>query len=400
MTTFTRQLLGELLGAALARLHERLGKDTFYAAPLKVEITEVLHGRTGNRNLVFGPDIYGPALFRKGHSAQGDEPKFRDFLRQFPDQVELVERFNGDLVRWLNAPQESVGIGKWKALVREIVEAETARTHADSVSCSKLAIQLKRRDPSFDQRKAGFESFHDLLKSWPEIIEITTILGGGRVRLRGSKAMVAHETVISRPTSSEDSAYLLVDGEDLRQRLHDLIEGKPAPTQFPDWTMVPAWIQSKFPVGELKCRYFMASGPTMSPTMEPFVHFLEQINFKVRSTPVLLGPDQETNRLRRTQRVSAELIKMIEALVPVNASVFVVSHRPECAPALRVLMKSHPDKIVAILGFWEFFPQEIKDLAAEGLRILDLGHDLHCIPDPLPRKISSIAPEFNPSEYL
>jgi hypothetical protein len=400
MATFTKQELAELLRDALARLYDRLGKDTFHAAPLAVEITEGIQRRTGNRNLVLGPEIYESVLFPKDHFADGNGPKFRDFLRQFPDQVELIERYNGDLVRWLNAPQTSVDIKEWKALAQKIIEAETAGTHTDSISCSKLAIQLKRRAPNFDQRKVGFESFHDLLKSWPDVLEFTTVLGGGRVRLRDTKPILSRETLPPRLEAAKEPGYLLVDGEDLRQRLHDLVGAKPAPTQFPDWTKVPAWIQGKFPIGELKCRYFMASGPTMSPTMGPFVHFLEQINFMVRSTSVLLGPDQETNRLRRSQQVSAELTKMLEALVPIKASIFVVSHRPDIAPVLRVLMKTHPDRIVAILGFWEFFPQEYKDLVAEGLRILDLGHDLHCIPDPLPRKISGMAPDFNPAEFL
>jgi hypothetical protein len=144
----------------------------------------------------------------------------------------------------------------------------------------------------------------------------------------------------------------------------------------------------------------MASGPTVSPTIEPFVHFLTQINFMVRSTSVLLGPDQETNRIRRTQQVSSELIKMLEALVPLNASVFVVSHRPEIAPALRGLIRAHPGQNFAILGFWEFFPDEFKELEPQGLRVFDLEHEVHCIPDPLPRKLSSLASGFDPKEYL
>lgn len=400
MPQLSKKNLEEVLAEALLKLHQRTGKDTFHAAPLAVEITEVIHQRTGDRNLVFGPEIYGQALFQKEHFTEGNSPKFRDFLRQFPDQVELVERYNGDLVRWLKAPKSKVDAEHWKSLVREIIETGGASTSAASISCSKLAILLRRIAPDFDQKKLGFESFHDLLKSWPDLVEFTTVLGGGRVRLRKSTALAAEELASTHSKSTLEPAYLLVDGEDLRNRVHDLVGAKPAQTQYPDWTKVPQWVQNKFPARELKCRYFTASGPTVAPSMEAFVHYLTQINFMVRSTPVILGPDQETNRLRRTQQVSAELIKMLEALVPLKASVFVVSHRPEIAPALKELIKAHPGGSFAALGFWEFFPDEFKELASAGLRLFDLVHDVHSIPDPLPRKLSSLASGFDPNEYL
>lgn len=400
--TSDRNFFGELLMQALREFGEKQGRDVVYAAPLANRLRELLRVRLGNDNAEFDGRFFGPALYPELSSVDQAGLKFRDFLEAFPEMVEVFPTPSGDRVRVLD-PEHSKRIEdlgqRYKSMLMDALRELAEFRNEPLVPTVQLVKWLKKRDPEFDPRRLNYGSMTDWLSSLGDIVEVSHLEHGGRVRLIGSAALASEPP---KPMPSTRAGYLLVDSVDALSALHEVLGSKPSQAQLPDWGKVLRFVQQRFPAQLWKGRYFMALQRSQHDQLEGFRSYLEAVGYVVIPLEVQ-GDSLDIHRTveERAAATNSALKRMLAAMKGQDAHVLLVSHSGAISEDLLQLVKERPPGAqVGLLCITDMLPDGLRRLRDVGAIILDLEKDARAFKEALPRR-RLISPEaFDPSRYL
>ncbi len=397
-----RQLFWQMLFDASHELAEKHGRDVIFAAPLANLIQQKLRRKLAKDDLELTGALYGPALFPDLSSTAHSGLKFRNFLESFPDLVEVFRGPSGDMVRVVKAAQElkveELAARYRDLLVRAMQELSRERNEP-SVPAVQLVKRLKKFDPVFEPKRAGYTSLVDWLEGQKDLVEVSHREFGGRVRLTD---MTANVQLPAAKASSVAIGYVFVDSADMLTALHVILGGKPAGPQLPEWSHLLRFLRERFPGTEWRGRYFMTLGKSPADTTEGFKGYLEAVGFKViqLALPGDMRPLEEMLEERcKANRVA--VAKMLGAVAGQGAHVFVVSHNESIALPLSTLLESkRSDVSVGVIGFPERMAESVLRLNESGLTVFDIERDAKLFKQPVPRR-QLISPEaFDPTHYL
>ena len=183
----------------------------------------------------------------------------------------------------------------------------------------------------------------------------------------------------SRPT------YVLVDGENIDATLGASILGRrPQPAERPRWERLLQFVADGAR-GDTHGLFFLA---VTSELPMSFVQALTAMDYK----PIPLRGDGEE------KVVDIAILRTLEELRRRDADVVLVSNDGDFAEHLGALLDGN--RRVSLVAFDEFRNHQFAALAARGLRLFDLEHDVRAFTSRLPRvRIIPIA-EFDPADFL
>ena len=183
----------------------------------------------------------------------------------------------------------------------------------------------------------------------------------------------------TRPT------YVLVDGENIDATLGASILGRrPQPAERPRWERLLQFV-AEGSRGETHGLFFLA---VTSELPMSFVQALMAMDYR----PVPLRGDGEE------KVVDIAIQRTLEEIRGRDADVVLVSNDGDFADHVAQLLGG--DRRVSLVGFDEFRNHQFTALAARGLRLFDLEHDVRAFTSRLPRvRIIPIA-EFDPADFL
>jgi hypothetical protein len=400
-----QQLFWQMLFEASHELAERNGRDVIFAAPLANLIQQKLRRKLADENLELAGPLYGPALFPDIPATAYGGLKFRTFLEAFPDLVEVFRGPSGDMVRVLKAAQEGkveeLAV-KYRDLLRRAMQEISLERGEETIPAVQLAKRLKKFDPAFDPKRAGYTSLVDWLESQKDIVEVTHREFGGRIRLLSPASESEAALLGGVGAQTVPAGYLIVDSADIIATLHTVLGGRPTGPQLPEWSLLLRFFKERFPGVEWKGRYFMTLGKSPADTTEGFKGYLEAVGFKV--IQLALGSEILSREELLEERVNANRIavaKMLSVVDSRTSHVFVVSHSESvAAPLSRLLELKGPGVSVGVVGFPEKCTESVLRLRQSGLTIFDIERDAKLFKQPVPRR-QLISPEsFDPAHYL
>ena len=400
-----QKLFWQVLFEASHELAERNGRDVIFAAPLANLIQQKLRRKLADENLELAGPLYGPALFPDLAPTAYSGIKFRSFLEAFPDLVEVFRGPSGDMVRVVKGAQEGKAEElalKYRDLLNRAMQEISLERGEDTVPAVQLAKRLKKFDPAFEPKRAGYASLVDWLEGQKDIVEVTHREFGGRVRLLKPTAKAEPSVPAGAGAQQVLAGYLIVDSSDILAALHGVLGGKPTGTQLPEWSNLLRFFREHFPGAEWKGRYFMTLGKSPADTTEGFKGYLEAIGFKV--IQLALGAEDRTVEELVEERLKANRVavaKMLTAVMDQGAHVFVVSHSESAVMPLEKLLESRaPGASIGVVGFPERMAEGILALKKSGLTVFDIERDARVFKQPVPRR-QLITPEaFDPAHYL
>jgi uncharacterized protein len=184
----------------------------------------------------------------------------------------------------------------------------------------------------------------------------------------------------------QTSTYLLVDGENIDATLGSSVLGRrPNPDERPRWERLrdyvgDAWEQP------VKGLFFLNASSGHFPAS--FVQAL--IAMQYRPVPLAGEPNQKV--------VDIGIQRTLEALEDRPGDVVLASHDGDFIPQVTRLLG--PDRRVGVVGFREFLNLRFTELAADGLHIFDLEHDIAAFNGVLPRVRIIPIEDFDPLMFL
>lgn len=180
--------------------------------------------------------------------------------------------------------------------------------------------------------------------------------------------------------------YLLLDGENLDATLGNSVLGRrPAPDERPRWERVLAFCEAQWEQ-PVKALFFLNASSGSLPM--PFVQAL--LAMGLRPVP-LSGPPG-------VKVVDLGIQKTLDAIGDRDADVVLGSHDGDFLPQVTSLLGG--GRRVALLGFGEYVNGRFAELAADGLTVFDLEHDVHAFNQPLPRVRILDVETFDPNLLL
>ncbi len=188
------------------------------------------------------------------------------------------------------------------------------------------------------------------------------------------------EVDATRPT------YLLVDGENIDATLGSSVLGRrPNPDERPRWERLRAFVADTWqqPVTGL---FFLNATSGHLPSS--FVQALLAMHY--RPIPLSGGPGQKV--------VDIGIQRTLEALGSRPGDVMLASHDGDFLPQMTALCGG--ERRVAVVGFREFVNLRFTELAADGLEIFDLEHDVRAFTGALPRVRIIAIEDFDPVAFL
>lgn len=180
--------------------------------------------------------------------------------------------------------------------------------------------------------------------------------------------------------------YLVIDGENLDATLGNSVLGRrPAPDERPRWERVLTFCEQRW--GQpVKALFFLNASSGSLPM--PFVQAL--LAMGLRPVP-LSGPPG-------VKVVDVGIQKMLAAIEDREADVVLGSHDGDFLPQVTSLLGG--GRRVALLGFGEYVNSRFSELAADGLQVFDLEHDVLAFNQPLPRVRILDVETFDPTAFL
>lgn len=181
---------------------------------------------------------------------------------------------------------------------------------------------------------------------------------------------------------SENSTYLLVDGENIDATLGVSVLGRrPHPDERPRWQKVlefasRAWDQPAVGL------FFLAVEESLPIS---FVQALTAMGYR----PIPLRGEGKV--------VDIAIQRTAEAIAKRTDDVMLLSHDADFAPQMRML-SDLPGRRIALVGFQEFFASELR--AVPGIETFDLEYDVEAFMSPLPRVRIIEIDDFDPLEFL
>ena len=185
--------------------------------------------------------------------------------------------------------------------------------------------------------------------------------------------------------SAERTTYVLVDGENIDATLGTSILGRrPNPEERPRWDRVLKFAERQW--GQpAKGLFFLAAKHDELPMS--FIQALFAVGY--RPIPLSGGVHEKV--------VDMAIQRTMEALVPRDADVMLVSHDGDYLPQLEELLDG---RRAAVVAFREFRNSGFHDLTEDGLEFFDLEYDVESFNSRLPRIRIIPIDEFNPLEFL
>jgi len=180
--------------------------------------------------------------------------------------------------------------------------------------------------------------------------------------------------------------YLLVDGENIDATLGSSVLGRrPNPDERPRWERVRDFVADTWqqPVTGL---FFLNASSGHLPSS--FVQALLAMHY--RPVPLSGGQGQKV--------VDIGIQRTLEALVGRPGDVVLASHDGDFVPQMTALCGG--ERRVGVVGFREFVNLRFTELAADGLVLFDLEHDVRAFTGVLPRVRIIDIDEFDPLAFL
>ena len=182
------------------------------------------------------------------------------------------------------------------------------------------------------------------------------------------------------------TTYLLVDGENIDATLGNSVLGRrPNPEERPRWDRVLEYAAQVWG-GPVKALFFLNASSGQLPMS--FVQALLAMDY--RPIPLAGAPGEKA--------VDIGIQRTLDALETRPGRVLLASHDGDFLPQVGRLVAD--GRQVGVLGFREFVNAGFAELAAQGLSLFDLEHDVACFSAPLPRVRVIPLAEFDPVLYL
>lgn len=350
---YDRAFFASLLVRSLSDISRKSGSRQVLASALGHKIREHLRIELRDPCASLDGPFFGPFLFPETPREQYLTLKFRDFLRGFPELVDIRPGPSGDIVTALT--------------LDEVVRKPKPAISNAAIPAEGVAPKVGAADD-----------------------DLPVSFGVG----------TAIETLPSPPRG-----YLIVESVSVLQAVHALLGEKPPSRFLPQWESPVRWALKEFPsVLEWKMIYFMALERTQVANTEGFQSFLKSLGFvvvplEVPATVLADLKERNVTRARINGDAAARLLEEIASRP--QAPIIVISHAPEVFNKLSmILAKIHPD-FVRLAGFPEMLSDAAEKLQLQGVKVFDLERDLGAFGTPLPRLPSLIRPaEFDPKSYV
>ena len=187
-------------------------------------------------------------------------------------------------------------------------------------------------------------------------------------------------------TGLTSTTYLLVDGENIDATLGSSVLGRrPNPDERPRWERLRDYVGETWeqPVNGL---FFLNASSGHFPAS--FVQALMAMQY--RPVPLAGEPSQKV--------VDIGIQRTLQALEGRAGDVVLASHDGDFIPQVTRLLG--PGRKVGVVGFREFLNLRFTELAADGLEIFDLEHDVAAFNGVLPRVRIIPIDDFDPLLFL
>ncbi len=186
---------------------------------------------------------------------------------------------------------------------------------------------------------------------------------------------------------AERVTYVLVDGENIDATLgSSILGGRPAPDQRPRWERVRAFAENAW--GQpVKGLFFLNASNGNLPMS--FIQALNSVGFQ----PIPLSGESHE------KVVDIGILRTLQAIADRQGDVMLASHDGDFAALVEELVAAG-DRRVGLVGFREFTSVSLASLAARGLELFDLEHDIHAFNVDLPRLRIIPLDEFDPVRFL
>ena len=387
MNPMSEASLRQLLQKALERCASRSGKDEIFAASLASEVNALVREETSDQWASFTAANFGDLVKQRGIDCGLKGPRFREFLRCFPDMVTVTPTDHGDIVRWLEAEGVISKLQERKGqLVATALQTLAHLKEAGNsvVSASKLALQMKGAFTEPLLKSLGYDSFMGFLSSL-EGVEVDRKTPGGKVWLKAE----------INPGEMIETGFLLVDGDDVSKTLYRLLGPGPDEDQRPDWATIANWVQERYPAEEWKKAYLIKS--TISEQMKTFVHALGRIGYRPLSPNVPESTDPANQKQVARSAMLTLASKIIHTALKEKCRLVVVSHDDE---VLRYVIDDESPAIAktVILAFPEMLPDFVRK--SDKVKIIDLEFEVRAFTSSLPRRLNIIPEDFDPMTDL
>lgn len=180
--------------------------------------------------------------------------------------------------------------------------------------------------------------------------------------------------------------YLLIDGENLDATLGvSVLNRRPAPDERPRWERVLAFAQRTWGL-PVKALFFINASSGHMPM--PFIQALMAMGF--RPVPLAGPPTMKV--------VDVGIQRTLDSIANRDGAVILGSHDGDFLPQITTLVAS--GRQVALMAFSEFVNSGYAELAAAGLQVFDLEHDVGAFNHPLSRVHIIDIDAFDPALFL
>ena len=406
-----KQTLEKALQESLQKMQRKEQKSELHAAPLARVVSKKLSALIGSdkateissklglSNFKLVSAIFGEALY-PGRDFR--DLGFRDFLKAFPDLVELREKFDGDIV--IPKPQDSTTIEELKdrylALLIETIREQVERTGLVQIPISLAGLWLKKKDPNFDVSDIQFHSLSEWIRSVPDV----TLHEDGTVSLAISASDNTGGQKQQKP--KRERAYIIIDSTDVIAQLYSVIGNRSAEGNLPDWGKLVEAMKKRYPKFDWAARYFLSQTLDEAEAMSGFVHYLRNVGIEPHAFEFSAAGKSFDATLEARRAITRDIVARtiaFHALLNQAAIIVVVSHDEGLAGALLTLQKASTthDRVV-VVGFTERMPAELLELQQHGVKLLDLETDIGAFKKPLNRRHSVLknAADYCPTTTL
>ena len=407
-----RATLERALRDALNAMQRKNQKHEQHAAPLAVQVSKQLatligtekvakiSSRFGMENFKLVPPIYGPILYPESDLR---DLGFRDFLKAFPNIVEVRESFNGDVVIPVGQPlynREELRKRYLELLIVTIRDL-IARTGKQKVPMPTVGLWLNKKDSSFDVAELHCDSLSDWIRSLSEV----NLHEDGTVSLSETAPIESKTNREETSLPQRRKAYLIIDSTDIISNLFAVIGNRSADGNLPDWSKILLFCKEHYAEFDWVARYFLAQNQEETISSAGFLNYLKATGIRPHAFDLRSAGKSFDETLEARKTLTKDImVKTIVHHAQANeaAVIAVCSHDPELYEPLLHFQNTAPatDRVI-LFGFRERMPCEFHELERHGVKTLDLELDCAAFKEPLKRQsLLRRIEDFDPRETL